>query len=210
MPDSGDDLLTYEEAAHEVGITLGSLKQVVNRGILHPIKISGERRKFLKREEVLRYRRGKHGQRALSMLTASNSSDSPITSLPPSAPHQEREEVFRFLTEIAARAWLANAEAYQASTAANAEAYQASTAKIGEAMLGMAQIYCGTSNQTIDQLAQRGPSNKHSVERRPPKKHTSNDVPTLIDQIREVIAQSGPLTHADEEAFQKLQDLLAK
>lgn len=54
-----DELLTYEAAAGEIGIAVGSLKQAIARGVLRPVRVPGQKRKFLRRGDVDRYRDAK-------------------------------------------------------------------------------------------------------------------------------------------------------
>lgn len=121
MYERPDDLLTYEMAAHEIGIKLESLRQVINRGALHPIKIPRQRNKFLRRAEVLQYRDGKPAQDAPEkMISAIEASNSPKPSATPhlsSASHQEISDQILLLITEANRALVASAEAYHTSTA---------------------------------------------------------------------------------------------
>lgn len=49
------DLLTYEDAAALLGITVGAVKHAVGMGKLHPRRFPGSTRKYLERADVLAY-----------------------------------------------------------------------------------------------------------------------------------------------------------
>lgn len=63
-----DDLLSYEDAAKEIGIAVGSVKQAIQRDLLHPVRVPGQQRKFLRRGEVERYRDAKRARTRLTLL----------------------------------------------------------------------------------------------------------------------------------------------
>lgn len=50
-----NDLLTYEDAAALLGITVGAVKHAVGMGKLHPRRFPGSTRKYLERADVLAY-----------------------------------------------------------------------------------------------------------------------------------------------------------
>lgn len=52
---SSSDLLTYEDAAALLGITVGAVKHAVGMGKLHPRRFPGSTRKYLERADVLAY-----------------------------------------------------------------------------------------------------------------------------------------------------------
>jgi excisionase family DNA binding protein len=53
------DILTYEEAARELGLTRGSLRQVISRGALTSVKLLGTREKGIRRTDIERYKHRK-------------------------------------------------------------------------------------------------------------------------------------------------------
>lgn len=52
---SPSDLLTYEDAAALLGISVGAVKRAVSMGKLHPRRFPGTNRKYLDRTDVLTY-----------------------------------------------------------------------------------------------------------------------------------------------------------
>jgi len=140
MSERSDGLLTYEEAAQEIGFTLGSLKQVISRGGLHPIKVPRERRKFLRYEEVIQYRDAKPSQPALARMTsttgASNSNEPVKESHTLPLSRQEITDTLQLMITEANKAWTANAEAYQASAAAIRDGFLGALQAFSIALIG--------------------------------------------------------------------------
>lgn len=50
------DLMTYQEAADALGITLGSLRTAVSERRLHSVKVPGIQHKFVRRAEIAEFR----------------------------------------------------------------------------------------------------------------------------------------------------------
>jgi hypothetical protein len=199
MHEYPEGLLTYEEAAHEIGLTLGSLKQVIGRGMLHPVKVPRQRRKFLRREEVMEYRDGKkmppHLEKGSFMPRAGDSTTKPLTA---SMTRQEITEALHMIITEANRAWAANAEAYQAS----AEAYQASAVAIHDGLIRALQVYYTALTGTADWPQ---PSGEPNQPREPAQAGSplqgdagTNSVEDILHQMQAASAHPGTLTRSDQ------------
>ena len=53
--------LTYEAAASALGVQVNTIKQLVYRGVLHPIRVPDSQYKLLSRAEIEWYDRRRHG-----------------------------------------------------------------------------------------------------------------------------------------------------
>lgn len=49
------DLITYEDAATLLGLSVGAIRRAVGMGKLHPVRFPGSSRKYLERGDVLTY-----------------------------------------------------------------------------------------------------------------------------------------------------------
>lgn len=199
MTESLDDLLTYEEAAREIGIALGSVKQAVNRGLLHPIKIPRERHKFLRREEVLQYRDGKeaytHTKKAIPRNPASHPSPVSGASLSNAEPYQEIVEALHLLILV---------EGIRTSHLAS----------IREALIGLAEAHYAASSGLASSLPLRTYQATRQKAENPleggPQNSRSEQETFLAHLLSETLAQHVVQTDADEQAIQQLQDLLIR
>jgi hypothetical protein len=196
--ESLDDLLTYEEAAREIGVTLSAVKQTVNRGLLHPIKIPRERHKFLSREEVLRYRDGKQAykaQKGASQSAATLPLYSSGTSHPNTELYHEILETLQMLILV---------EGIRTS-------YMAS---IRDALINLAEALYGASSGLTDLPPQRTYQTARQNAGMPlganPQNSTSDQVPTLTRLLSEILSQRLTQASADEQAIQRLQELLVR
>lgn len=197
MTESLDDLLTYEEAAREIGIALGSVKQAVNRGLLHPIKIPRERHKFLRREDVLRYRDGKkaytHAQQATPRGAASQPPHLSRVSLPNAEPYQEILEASRLLVLV---------EDIRISLLAS----------IREALIGLAEANYATSSSLTASPPLRAYQAAGQKTELPfgtgPRNSFSEQVSSIAHLLSEMLARRVVQTDTDEQAIQQLRELL--
>lgn len=158
------DLLSYEEAARVLGITVGSLKLVIHRGILHPIKLPGSRRKFLRRSDLDAYRSARplrlpRGSRNLptgAELRALFESEHPdLTSV-----QVQALEVLRTVFAEASSAWSQNAaaskrvaEASQRAAEASQRAAEASQ-RAAEALAASQETLAANAHAIRDTLAE--------------------------------------------------------
>jgi hypothetical protein len=55
------ELLTYRQAAEQIGLSPAYIAHLVSQGVLHSIKLPGERQKYLRRNEVEWYGRRRAG-----------------------------------------------------------------------------------------------------------------------------------------------------
>lgn len=100
MPEvaAGAGLLTYEDAAHALGIQVTTIKQLVYRDVLHPVKVPGSQYKLLSRAEIDWYDRRRQGtvqepnpyieevraqQAAAALQTLQPVEDAQLAELPP-------------------------------------------------------------------------------------------------------------------------------
>lgn len=197
MTESLDDLLTYEEAAREIGIALGSVKQAVNRGLLHPIKIPRERHKFLRREEVLQYRDGKKAYTPAQKATPRGAASQPPrlsrALLPNAEPYQEILEASRLLVLVE-------------------DIRIALLASIREALIVLAESNYATSSS----LTASSPLRIYQAARQKtdipfgtsPRISYSEQVSSIAHLLSEMLARRVVQTDTDEQAIQQLQELL--
>lgn len=50
-----DDLLTFDEAAHELKLSRTTLNRLVREGRIRPVRLSGIRRRYIERRELQAY-----------------------------------------------------------------------------------------------------------------------------------------------------------
>lgn len=192
MHEHPNGLLTYEEAAHEIGLTLGSLRQVIGRGMLHPVKVPRQRRKFLRHEEVIEYRDGKkmptHLEKGSFMPRAGNFTTKPLTA---SMTRQEITEALQMIITEANRAWAANAEAYHASAVA-----------IHDGLIRALQVYYTALTGTADWPQPPGEPNQP---REPAQTGSplqgdagTNSVEDILHQMQAASAHPETITRSDQ------------
>ncbi len=200
MTESLDDLLTYEEAAREIGIALGSVKQAVNRGLLHSIKVPRERHKYLRREEVLQYRDGKQAytrvQQAPPRSAAPHSLYSSGETHPNAEPYQDILETLQLLILVEGITRTSH------------------LASIRDALIGVAQAYYSAPRSlgfTPPQQTRQPARQDRGVPPETDPRHSSSErIASLVHQVSEMLAQQVIQTDADEQTVQQLQDLLIR
>ncbi len=62
MQATSERLLTYEEAARHLGITVGALSSAISRRRIHPVRLPGHIRKFVKVSDLEAYRHVRDGE----------------------------------------------------------------------------------------------------------------------------------------------------
>jgi hypothetical protein len=195
-----EDLLTYQEAATEIGISPGAVKQAINRGAFHPIKIPRERHKFLRREEVIRYRDGKQAfiaSQATGPSTApSNPSEPARAAVANAEPPQELPEMLELLMMVAGIAWTANAASIRDTVIGVAHAYYAASP--------------GLASPSPQLTKQPAKQNQESPLGTSAPASSGKTLTPLVRQIYETLAQSVAHTAADEQAINQLQALFSK
>lgn len=60
------DLLSYQEAAAALNLTAQGIKAAIAQGRLHPVKLAGTQRKFIRREEIASYEARKYNRQELA------------------------------------------------------------------------------------------------------------------------------------------------
>lgn len=218
MQENLEDLLTYQQAADELGILLGSLKQAINRGSLHPIKLPRERRKFLKREDLHRYKSGKREYetpQAEPLSSATEQSPSPTAEPAPSrGPRSFGAEQMRLLFFAAGIGWSSNSIAMQKTVEAmqktaetlqkTAEAVQRATsdnaASIRDTVVAALQHYSPASQDTT------APEGKSSSSRSQGDAEEQANT-FILEQLYEMLLRTGASSLLTEQTLQEIRHL---
>jgi hypothetical protein len=93
------ELITYREAAQWLDLSADYVAHLVSSGILHPVKLQGERQKYLHRDEVEWYGRRRSGSLDPNPYAAKTQQESGPQTAPP-APTVDLSELGRLAPQL--------------------------------------------------------------------------------------------------------------